>query len=69
MRDCTVNNDVGTGDFSLALEILHVRGHAHVRSHMSTGMGWTLRKSLIRFAYVTDHLKANISFLDSLKDS
>ena len=31
-------NDIGTGDFSLVREILHVCGHAHVRSHASPGM-------------------------------
>ena len=35
---CAVNNDVGTGDFSLVLGILHVCGQAHVRSHVSPGM-------------------------------
>ena len=38
MCDCTVDIDVGTGDFSPALEILHVCGHAHVRSDMFPGM-------------------------------
>ena len=33
--DCTVTSDVGMGDFSLVLELLHVCGHAHVRSHVS----------------------------------
>ena len=40
ISDCTVNNDVGTGDFSLVLGILHACGHAHVRSHVSPGMDW-----------------------------
>ena len=31
MCDCTVDNDVGTGDFSLVLEILHVRSHVSQR--------------------------------------
>ena len=30
MCDCPVDNDVDTGDFSLALRILHVCGLAHV---------------------------------------
>ena len=34
MVDC----DCGTGIFSLMLEILHVRGHAHVRSYVYPGM-------------------------------
>ena len=38
MRDCTVDSDGGTGDFSLALGILFVCGHAHVRSHVSPDM-------------------------------
>ena len=36
--DCTVDIDNQTGDFSLVLGILHVSGHAHVRSHLSPGM-------------------------------
>ena len=36
--DCTVDNDVGTCDFSLILRILHVFGHMHMRSHVSPGM-------------------------------
>ena len=36
--NCTVNNDVVTGDFSLVRGILHVCEHAHVRSHVSQGM-------------------------------
>ena len=39
MCDCTIYSDVGTGNFSLVLGILHVCGHAHVRSHVSPGMG------------------------------
>ena len=38
--NCTVGNDVGTGDFSLVLGVLHVCGHAHVRSHVSPGMSY-----------------------------
>ena len=34
MCDCTVDSAVGKGDFS----ILHLCGHAHVRSHVSLGM-------------------------------
>ena len=41
MCACTVDSDVGTGDFSLVLGILHVCGLAHVRSHVSLGMNWT----------------------------
>ena len=36
--DCTVNSDVGTGDFSFARGIMQVCGHAHVRSHVSQDM-------------------------------
>ena len=36
MCDCMVDSHVGTGYFSLVLVILH----AHVRSHVSPGMGW-----------------------------
>ena len=36
--DCTVDTDIGTGDFSLVLGILYVCGHVHVRSHVSPGM-------------------------------
>ena len=36
--DCTVDSDVSTGDFSLLLGILHVCEHAHVRSHVSSGI-------------------------------
>ena len=35
MCDYAVDSDVGTDDFSLVLGILHVCGHAHVRSHVS----------------------------------
>ena len=35
---CTVDSNVGTGDFSPVLGILHVCGHADVRSHVSPGM-------------------------------
>ena len=38
MCDCTVDADVGTGDFSFVLGILHVCAHAHVRSHVFPGM-------------------------------
>ena len=38
MCDCAVDSEFGTGNFSLVLEILHVYGHAHVRSHVSPGM-------------------------------
>ena len=36
--DCTVDINVGTGDFSFVLGILHVCGYVHVRSHVSRGM-------------------------------
>ena len=36
--DCTVDSDVGTCGFSLELGIVHVCGHAHVRSYVSPGM-------------------------------
>ena len=35
MCDYMVDSDVATGDFSLVLGILHVCGHAHMRSHVS----------------------------------
>ena len=38
MCDCTVDSDVGTGDFSLVPRILHVCGHAHVQLHVSPDM-------------------------------
>ena len=38
MCDCTVDNDVGMGDFSFVQGTLHVCGHAHARSHVSPGM-------------------------------
>ena len=41
MCDCTIDSDVGTGNFSLVVGILQVCGHAHVRSHVSLGMNWT----------------------------
>ena len=44
MCNCTVDIDVGTGDFSLLLGILHVSGHAHVRSYMSPCMDCSLAK-------------------------
>jgi len=38
MCDCMVDSDAGKGDLSFELGILHVCGHAHVRSHLSPGM-------------------------------
>ena len=38
MCDCMVDSDVGTGEFSLVLGILHVCGQVHMRSHVSQGM-------------------------------
>ena len=38
MRDCTVESDFGSDNFSPVLGILHVCGHVHVRSHESPGM-------------------------------
>ena len=35
MCDCTVHSDVGTGDFTHLQEVVHVCGHARVRSHVS----------------------------------
>ena len=40
MCNGTVESDVGKGVFSLELGILHVTGHAHVRSHVSLGRDW-----------------------------
>ena len=36
--NCTVDSDVGKGNFSLVLGIFHVCGDAHVRSHLSPCM-------------------------------
>jgi len=36
--DCTVDNDVDTGDFSFMPGILHICSHAQVRLHVSPGM-------------------------------
>ena len=38
ISDCTVDSDVGTGNFLHVLGNLHVCGYAHVRSHMSLSM-------------------------------
>ena len=38
MCNCTVDCDVGTGNFSLVVESFHMCGHAYVRSHLSQGM-------------------------------
>ena len=38
MCHCTVDSDVGMGNFLLVLEILHLCGHAHMRSHVFLGM-------------------------------
>ena len=38
MCDCTVDSDVGTGNFSLVQGILHICGHTHMRWHMLQGM-------------------------------
>ena len=40
IRECTVDSDVGTGDFSFVLRIFHARGNAHVRSCASSGMDY-----------------------------
>ena len=40
MCDYTADSDASTGYFSFVPEILHVCGHARVRSHVSTGMDW-----------------------------
>ena len=42
MCDCTINSDIGKGDFSLVLG-LYSSGHAHVRSHVSLGMDWRVQ--------------------------
>ena len=44
MCDCTTDSDVGEGYFSLELGMLNLRGHAHVRSHVSPGMDYTATK-------------------------
>ena len=36
--DCTVDSDVGTGNFSLMLGISLICGHTHVRSHVPPAM-------------------------------
>ena len=38
MCDCTFDSDGDTGDFSFVVGILHVCGHAQVRSHVSPDM-------------------------------
>ena len=38
MCNCTVDSDVGTGDFLLMLGIFHMCGHVHMQLHMSQGM-------------------------------
>ena len=38
MCDCSVDSDIGTSNYSSVLEILHMCGYAHVRSHMSPCM-------------------------------
>ena len=40
--DCTVDSDVGKGEFSLVLGILHVCGLAHVRSQVSPALNCTI---------------------------
>ena len=47
MRDCTVDSDVSTGDFSLVLGILHVCGHVHERLHVSPGMNWCTKNRML----------------------
>ena len=39
MCDCMVDIDIGIGDFSLLLGILHMCTHIHMQSHVS--QGWT----------------------------
>ena len=40
-----VDSDVGMGDLSLGLEVLHVYGHAQMRSHVSPGMDCSLKQN------------------------
>ena len=44
MCDCTGDSDAGSGDFSPVLGIPHVRGDAHVRSHVSQDMDCTCKE-------------------------
>ena len=46
--DYTVDSHIGTGEFSLALGILHVCGHTDVRSHVPPGMECCLQKNIVR---------------------
>ena len=38
MCSCTVDSDVGMGDLSLVLEVLHECGHSHMKSLVSLTM-------------------------------
>ena len=49
MCNCTVDSDVGTGDFSNVQRILHVCGHAHVRLHVPQGMDCSLQLNAQRW--------------------
>ena len=57
MCNCMVNNDVGTGEFSLVRGILHGFGHAHVRSHVSQGMDWNY---ITLYVFTTARKSGNI---------
>ena len=46
MCDCTVDSDVGRGDFSLVQGILHVCGHTYVELHLPQGMDSDLHKKV-----------------------
>ena len=41
MCNCTVGEDVGTGDFPLVLGILHACRHAQLQSYVSPGTDWS----------------------------
>ena len=49
--DCTVDSDVGTGDFLLIQGILHLYGHTHVRSHVSPDMDCLICVYLVDFSH------------------
>ena len=48
---CTVDSNVGTGDFSLVHGTLHVCGHARMQSHVSPGMNGNTWYNFILFVF------------------
>ena len=49
MCDCVVSNDVGTGDFSLLLAVLHVCGYAYMRLHVSPAINCCMFRTFYIF--------------------